>query len=136
MNKDNKQRSKTWAGNSTKKWEISKIAIENVPSSTRGYTHQVSLPKSKLNKDNTTEHTKMDREEPTRPQLRKGESGRGVFPRAEHTAGYLVPCGDCMLLPLPPLAVGCRNSTQVICKLDQCLQTCWHDEQMEESSWS
>lgn len=96
MNKDNKQRSKIWAGNSTKKWEISKIAIENVPSSIREYTHQVSLtclPKSELNKDSITGHTKMDREKHLRPQpytrnctqQRKDQSGRGVFPRGEHT---------------------------------------------------
>lgn len=88
MDKDNKQRSKIWAGSSTKKWEISKIVIENVPSNIRGYTHQF-LPNSKLNKDHTTGHAKMDREKPTRPQpytrnyrqLRKGESGRRGLPQ-------------------------------------------------------
>lgn len=71
MNKDNKQKSKTRAGNPTKKWEIPKIAIESVPGNSRGYTHKVSptcLHKSKLNTEDTNGHTKAERGKPMRPQ--------------------------------------------------------------------
>lgn len=67
MDKDDKQKSKTWAGNPTKKWEIPKIAIESVPSNSRGHTHKVSptrLHKSKLIKEDTNAHTKADWESP------------------------------------------------------------------------
>lgn len=62
--------------------------------------------------------------------------GEGSSPGESTPTGYLVPSEDCMLLILLPFPVSCKDSTQVICQLDQCLQTCWHDEQTEESSWS